>query len=173
MSDAAPAWIQSLSRRALAIAPVRILLGAAGVGAAVAAGSSVTAALLAFAAAGVGLLIVVAADPRRLFFRLPEDAPEAPADAVEDGLVHLAWTALFPSTAGVTALLAVSLAFEPTLSAVMAGILAGLGIAALVGGLELLVREREAGRRLFVLRGTQHVVARKATARRAGGASAP
>jgi hypothetical protein len=160
VSDAAPVRIQSLSRRALAVAPVRLVLGGAGVAAAIAAGSSSAAALLAFAAATIGLLVVVAADPRRLFFRMPDDPAEAPGDALEDGTLRLVWTALFPSTAGLMALLAVSLAFEPTLAAVMAGILAGLGIAALVGGLELLLRERTDGRRLFVVRGTQHVVVR-------------
>jgi len=40
--------------------------------------------------------------------------------------------ASLPSTAGVSFLAAVALVFEPTLTALLAGVLAGLGVAALV-----------------------------------------
>ena len=160
MAPEVPTQLQSLSRRSLVVAPIRLALGAAGVTAAVAAGSPRPGALLAFAGSAVGLLIVAAGDPRRHMFRLPEDPPDAPPGAVEDGVVQLALAAVFPSTAGVAAILVVALVFEPTLAAVMAGILAGLGVAALLGGVELVLQERRTATRLFVVRGTQRVVVR-------------
>lgn len=153
--------LQSLSRRALVVAPVRLVLGIAGVGAAVAAGSPRPGAFLAFVAAAVGLVFVVAVDPRRHLFRLPDDPPEASAEAVEDGLGRLAFSAVFPSTVGVAALAMAALFFEPTLAALLSGILAGLGVAALIYGVDQLLSERRTGLRLFLVRETQHVVARR------------
>jgi hypothetical protein len=160
VQDAVPR-LQSLPRRALVVAPIRFALGAAGLTAAAVAGSPRPAALLAFAVAALGLLVVVVADPRTRFMRLPDDPPPADAGALEDGVGRIALAAVFPSTAGVALLLAVALAFEPTLAAMLAGILAGLGAAALVTGVELLLGERRSGRRLYVVRGTQRVVARR------------
>lgn len=160
-----PCHLQSLPRRALVIAPIRLALAGAGLVAAVVAGSSRASALLAFGTTTVGTLLLVIADPRARFFSVPEQPPEAPPTATEDGLGRLALSASFPSTIGVALLLAVTLVAEPTLAAVMAGILAGLGLAALVGAVELRSLERRGGRRLFVERGTSRVVSRP----RAGG----
>jgi hypothetical protein len=63
----------------------------------------------------------------------------------------------------VAAILVVSLFFEPTLAAVMAGILAGLGAAAAIGSGALAPLERRTHRRLFVVRATREIVARRAT----------
>ena len=107
------------------------------------------------------LALVVAVDPRRHLLRLPDEPPEAPAEAVEDRLGRLVVSAVFPSTVGVAALAVAALGFEPTLAALLAGILAGLGVAALLFGIDLLLSERRTGVRLFLVRGTQHVVARR------------
>lgn len=152
--------LQSLPRRALVIAPIRLALAGTGVLAAVAAGSRAASALLAFAATTVGMLILVVSDPRARLSSIPDEPPEAPHDAAEDGLARLALTAAFPSTVGVAGLLAIALATEPTLAAVMAGILAGLGLAALVAVFELRALERSRGLRLFVERGTSRVLCR-------------
>jgi hypothetical protein len=157
---ASPLRLQSLPRRALVIAPIRLALACIGLVAAIVAGSREAGALLAFGGATMATLLLVIADPRARFFQIPESPPEAPADASEDGLGRLALSAAFPSTIGVAALLAVTLAAEPTLAAVMAGILAGLGLAALVGAYELQSAERRRERRLYVERGTSRVLAR-------------
>jgi hypothetical protein len=54
-----------------------------------------------------------------------------------------------PSTVGVTVLAAASLVFEPILTAVLAGILAGMGIVSLVSCVEVALWERRSGARLF------------------------
>ena len=161
MNTAAEQRLQSLPLRALVVAPVRIVLALAGVAAAIAAGAPRPGALLAFLTAAVGLVVVVVADPRRYIFRIPDDPPDAEPEAIEDGVARLALAAVFPSTAGVTVLLLAALAFEPTLSAMLAGIIAGLGVAALVYGVDQLLAERRTGLRLFLVRGTQQVVARR------------
>ena len=54
-----------------------------------------------------------------------------------------------PSTVGVAVLAAISLAFQPILAAVLAGILAGLGIVGLVSCVEVALWERQAGAQLY------------------------
>jgi hypothetical protein len=157
---ASPLRLQSLPRRALVIAPIRLVLAATGLAAAVVAGSRQAAALLAFGGATIATLLLVIADPRARFFQIPDVPTEAPADASDDGIARLALGAAFPSTAGVAALLAITLVAEPTLAAVMAGILAGLGLAAAFGALELRALERRLALRLYVERGTSRVLSR-------------
>ena len=67
-------------------------------------------------------------DPRSRFLRRGE-AKTAPADAAVAGPLRQALNATLPSTAGVSALAAVALVFQPTLSAFLGGISAGLGVA--------------------------------------------
>jgi hypothetical protein len=157
---ASPLRLQSLPRRALVIAPIRLVLASVGLAAAIVAGSRQAGALLAFGGATIATLLFVIADPRARFFQIPELPPAAPADASEDGIGRLALSAAFPSTIGVALLLVVTLAAEPTLAAVMAGILAGLGLAALLGAMELRSLERRRASRLFVERGTSRVLSR-------------
>lgn len=114
------------------IGPLRVVLGAAWLGAARAAGGSSTATLLVFAAGAFLLAFVVPNDPRARFGRAPGKPAELPADAtVAPHWLH-AVHAAFPSTVGVSVLAAVTLAFNPTLTALLGGILAGLGLAALL-----------------------------------------
>jgi hypothetical protein len=60
---------------------------------------------------------------------------------------------MYPSTIGLTAVTAVALVVRPELAAVLAGILAGLGLAALWSAGQLALWERELGGRLFAERG--------------------
>jgi hypothetical protein len=53
-----------------------------------------------------------------------------------------------PSTVGVAVLAAISLGFQPMLAAVLAGILAGLGIVGLVACAEVTLWERQTGAQL-------------------------
>jgi hypothetical protein len=56
---------------------------------------------------------------------------------------------MLPSTAGVAILAAVSLAFEPLLAAVLAGVLAGMGVVSLASWVEVVLWERRAGATLY------------------------
>jgi hypothetical protein len=73
---------------------------------------------------------------------LPDDVRPAPlARAVLDGML--------PSTVGVAVLAAASLFFEPILAAVLAGILAGMGVVSLVSCIEVALWERRTGSQLL------------------------
>lgn len=119
--------VESVRLRLLLIGPLRLVLAVAWLGAARAVGGSGSAALLAFAAGTFATAFLVWNDPRARLRRVrdPADAGVAPAWR---HAVHAA----FPSTVGVSTLAAVMLAFNSTLTALLAGILAGLGLAALL-----------------------------------------
>jgi hypothetical protein len=120
--------------RALFVAPVRIALGVVWLVGARAAGSPSAGALLAFAGGVFVTAFTLANDPRARFLRGPEPKP-APPDAPVASAARQALAALMPSTVGVSVLAAAALAFQPTLSALLAGICAGLGVAGAVTAL--------------------------------------
>jgi hypothetical protein len=124
--------VESVRLRLLLIGPLRLVLGAAWLGAARVAGGSPGSTLLAFAAGAFALAFLVPNDPRARFRGSPARPEALPADAsVAPAWLH-AVHAAFPSTIGVSVLAAVTLAFNQTLTGLLAGILAGLGIAALL-----------------------------------------
>jgi hypothetical protein len=95
-----------------------------------AAGGATGSTLLAFAAGAFAMAFLVPNDPRARFRGTPGEPAELPADArVAPAWLHALHAAL-PSTVGVSVLAAVTLPFQPTLTALLAGILAGLGLAA-------------------------------------------
>ena len=120
--------LHSLRDRALYVTPIRVVLGAVWLVAARIAGSPGTGALLAFAGGAFVIVFTLFNDPRSRFLRRGE-AKDAPADVLVAGRVRQALHATLPSTVGVSALAAVSLAFQPTLAALLGGISTGLGIA--------------------------------------------
>ena len=61
--------------------------------------------------------------------------------------------AMYPSTIGLSACMAVALVLSPALAAVLAGILAGIGLAALYSAGQLALWERELGGRILAERG--------------------
>jgi len=114
------------------IGPLRLALGAAFLVGADAAGAETGPALVLFAVGALALVFLLFNDPRAPFRRaahvrapLPDTASVAPA------WLHAAHAAL-PSTVGVSALAAVALWGRPDVAALLAGMLAGLGIAALL-----------------------------------------
>jgi hypothetical protein len=122
--------VESIRLRLLLVAPLRLLLGIVFLAAARAAGGGVGPTLLAFAAGAFAMAFLVPNDPRARFRGTPSEPAELPADAsVAPAWLHALHAAL-PSTVGVSVLAAVTLPFQPTLTALLAGILAGLGIAA-------------------------------------------
>jgi hypothetical protein len=120
--------LHSLRDRALYVTPIRVVLGVVWVLAARIAGAPGTGALLAFAGGAFVIVFTLFNDPRSRFLRRGE-AKDAPDDALVASRVRQALHATLPSTAGVSALAAVSLVFQPVLCAFLGGVSAGLGIA--------------------------------------------
>ena len=120
--------LHSLRDRALYVTPIRIALGVLWLGAARIAGAPGTGAVLAFAGGVFLIVFTLFNDPRSRFLRRG-DPKAAPADASVAAPLRQALHATLPSTAGVSALAAVALVFQPTLSAFLGGISTGLGVA--------------------------------------------
>jgi hypothetical protein len=124
--------VESIRLRLLLVGPLRLVLSGAFVVAARAAGSDSRPALLAFVGGAFGTAFFVWSDPRARFLPASREPAELPPDAsVAPAWLHVVHASL-PSTVGVSVLAAVSLVFQPTLTALLAGVLAGLGVAALV-----------------------------------------
>ena len=124
--------VESIRLRLLLIGPIRLVLGIVFLAAARAAGGSSGGMLVAFAAAALAMAFLLPNDPRARFRRADDEPAELPADAtVAPAWLHALHAAL-PSTVGVSVLAAITLAFNQTLAALLAGILAGLGLAALL-----------------------------------------
>lgn len=124
--------VESMRLRLLLIGPLRLGASLVWLAAASAAGASGRTALLAYAAGAFGMAFLVSNDPRAHFRR----ASSEPADLPEGASVAPAWQHAFhaalPSTVGVSILAAITLAFQPTLSALFAGFLCGMGLVALL-----------------------------------------
>ncbi len=123
--------LQSVWRRTVLVIPIRVALGGVWLAAARLAGAPNAPALLAFAVGAFAIAFTALNDPRRRFLRTP-DPVAAPADAVVDPPWRHAVAATFPSTAGLSVLAAIALVPQPTLTALLGGASAGLGVAALV-----------------------------------------
>ena len=140
-------------RRQLALlAPIRLVLGIVALGAALAVGSRDGAIAGGFALGALGAAFTLAADRRFAASGLAEPPP-LPGDARVLPPLRAAFSELFPSTAGVWVLAGISLAFEPILAGLLAGVLFGMGVASVSSLLTLHGLERRAGGRLFVERG--------------------
>ena len=120
--------VHSLRDRALFVTPIRLALGAVWLAAALLGAAPRTGALLAFAGGGLVTVFVLANDPRVRFLPRREPQP-APAGASVASPLRQALAAALPSTVGVSLLAAVALAFQPTLTALLGGVSAGLGLA--------------------------------------------
>jgi hypothetical protein len=146
--------LESVSARALLVAPIRLALGFAGLAASAVAAENADAALLAFVLGTFAMLVVILADPRTPLFRLKQEPPPPPPGARYARPLQTAADAVFPSTVAVALLTAVAAPFRPELGALLAGLLAGMGLAAGTSGAMLLIREREEGATLYVDRRT-------------------
>jgi hypothetical protein len=124
--------VESLKLRLMLVAPLRLVLAAVWFVAARAAGSPADPALLAFAVGAFASFFLVANDPRARFRRALDGPEQLPAGVTVAPAWQHAIHAALPSTVGVAVLAAIALAFQPTLTALLAGILGGLGLAALL-----------------------------------------
>jgi hypothetical protein len=121
--------------------------------------------VLGFSFGTIVLFFSVLADPRRRFLAPDQEAQPVPSDARYDSKAELALTAIFPSTVGVGVLTAIALAFDRTLAAVLAGALAGMGLATVVGAVRIAEQERREGLQFFRERGGKALYARPAGTR--------
>jgi hypothetical protein len=124
--------LHSLRDRTLLVIPIRIALGIALLGGARLAGAESGPALLAFAIGLLGIVFVIFNDPRARLARGPVEPLELPADATVAPRWRQALGASIPSTIGVAVLSLVALGPQPTLAALLAGVEAGLGVAAAI-----------------------------------------
>jgi hypothetical protein len=147
--------------RLVLVAPIRFALGAVCTLLAWAVGAQGAVAAVSFALGCVGLAVVALSDRRAVLLGRPEHVP-VPADALYAGRLETALAACLPSTIALTVFSLVALLFEPTLAALLAGGIAGLGLAGLVSGLRLALQESEEHVELFVARGSRLVYERPA-----------
>lgn len=124
--------MHSIRDRALGVAPLRLVLGGFLLVVARAAGADNGPSLLAFVVGVFGIVFVIFNDPRARFLRRDVQPLDWPTDARIAPLWRQALAATLPSTVGVTLLALVACAFRPTLGALLAGVCAGLGVAALL-----------------------------------------
>jgi hypothetical protein len=107
---------------------------------------------------GFGLFFITAlakSRPQSRFWQRVRDA-----QALEPGTPVEAWPrtlarAAYPSTIGVSVLTAIALPINAGLAAVMAGLLGGMALGALLSGVEVAAWERSQGVRLFTSPGLQ------------------
>jgi hypothetical protein len=146
----APALVE-VRAQVLLIAAVRLALGFAGLVAAAARGTERSAAVELFVLGAGVLLLAVFTGARRGRFsseRVAHAERVPPGARMESRTLAVA-KAAYPSTIGLTALIAIALWPQPSLAALLAGILAGLGIAALVFATQLAVWEQKRGTRVL------------------------
>jgi hypothetical protein len=131
----------------LLVVPVRLALGIGGLAAASIAGAETAPALFAFALGAFGFGVsMVTAD--RVFAGGTQAGPPPP-HVLETKLATLA-AAVWPSTVGVAVLLVISLGVNAVLTALLAGIEAGMGVAGLLSAMRIAAREQELGGHLLV-----------------------
>ena len=123
--------VHSIQQRMLLVIPIRFGLGLLTLLAAVLAGAARGPALLAFVLGLLGIAFTIFNDPRARFLRRDVEPLPLPADAVVASRARQAFAATLPSTLGVTALAAIALVPRPVLAALLGGVCAGLGLAAL------------------------------------------
>jgi hypothetical protein len=139
----------------LLVAPVRLLLGAVGLVGALLRGLDDGPALVAFALGALGFAVVLLSAER--YFLQVEEPDPMPAGATVQSPRDTLRAAVWPSTVGVTGLLAVALAANPTLAALLAGVVAGMGLAALFSAAQTAMSERALDGRLLVDRKRKQV----------------
>jgi hypothetical protein len=134
----------------LGVTPLRFVLAAAVFAGSVPAGAQGGSARLAFVLGIFGGAGFVLADPRRRMRSASVQRP-APAEFDLEEPWRSAFRSLYPSTLGLAVLGAIAIAFDPLLSAILAGVIAGLGVASLVTAVDVLQEERRLGARLYTL----------------------
>ena len=124
--------LHSLRVRTVLVAPIRIGLGVLWLLAARLAGSAAGPAFIAFLVGVFATAFMALADPRARLLPGQEEPGPVPAGARLAPRWRQALGACWPSTLGVSLLAAVAAVPSPTLTALLGGVSAGLGVAAVV-----------------------------------------
>jgi hypothetical protein len=132
--------VYRIAHLALGLGVVRATLAGMGFAAALAAGAERGPAALGLAF-GAGVTATALLSDRRWTLGWQPELHPLPDGIEREGLKGAIAHGLLPSTAGVSVLLVIALAFEPLLAAVLAGVLAGMVIAGLAGLAELVMHE--------------------------------
>jgi hypothetical protein len=130
-TEEAETVVQSVRLRLILVGPLRLVLAIVFLGASRVAGATSAAALLGFGIGCVLIVFLMFNDPRARFRRESEARPLPSNARVAPAWMHAAHAA-FPSTLGLSVLAGVALIGHPTLAALLGGVLAGLGVAALI-----------------------------------------
>jgi hypothetical protein len=147
-----------LALRARVLAAIRGGLGAVGGAAAVLVGAPPETALLGWVVGATLVSIILAGDRRG---RVRMDPQPLPRDVISESWAEIARTGVFPSTVGVAVLTLVSLAFNPVLAGIMAGILGGMALMTIVSGVQVALTERSSGGALYLERATRRLYIRR------------
>jgi hypothetical protein len=114
--------------------------------------------VLAFVVGAAFVAFAALADRRGLILRKDAEPEPLPSEALRDPDWRVVMSAAYPSTFGVTVLALIGVAAgKPVLGAILAGAVAGLGIASGVGLVALLAWERENGRLYVGSNGRRYV----------------
>ena len=143
--------------RLVFVAPIRFALAAICLGCALAAGAMEPGALVAFVLGCFGLALAALTDRRAVLLGRAERLP-VPDGSHFVGRWDAALSACVPSTVAVTGMSLLALIVEPTLAALLAGAVAGLGVAGLLMGLQVALQEREEHIWLYVAGGGPRVL---------------
>src|SRR5439155_25799698 len=137
--------------RLLLITPIRLVLGVALLGVTFVGDVQARSLGLAFLVGAMFVAFAALVDRRSLLLRARDVEPEPlPAGAVQDPPWPVALVAAVPSTIGLAVLSVVAVAVgKDVLGALLAGGVAGLGVATVIGLVSLLAWERERAVRLY------------------------
>ncbi len=150
-----PLRLTPLVASSMLVAAVRVALGGLAALAALARGLELRPTLLALALGALGFAVVLLS-AERYFVRDP-DVADAPAGVEVETRLETLRAAVWPSTVGVTALAIIGVVANPALAALLGGVLAGMGAAALLSGAQAVARERRERGRLLVDRRAQRL----------------
>jgi hypothetical protein len=140
--------VYRVTHQRLALSAIRLGMAAVAFAGSITAGADPPAAGVGLAlGAGICALALVT-DRRWLLLGTPRADP-LPDDVRRASLARAVADGMLPSTAGVAVLAAISLVFEPILAAMLAGILAGMGIVSLVSCVEVALWERRSDAQLL------------------------
>jgi hypothetical protein len=136
--------------RLLLIAPIRIGLGVALLCVTFAGETQSRSLALGFVVGTIFVAFAALVDRRSLLLRGAQEPEPLPPSAVLDPYWRIAVTAALPSTIGLAVLSVIAFAVDKeVLAALLAGAVAGLGIATVIGLVPLLAWERERAVRLY------------------------
>jgi hypothetical protein len=124
--------VHSLRTRTLLVIPIRLVLGVSWLVGARLAGARSGPALLAFVVGALGIAFLIFNDPRSRFVQAEVDPLALPPGTPVAPRWRQALAATLPSTVGVSLLAVIALATRPILAALLGGVCAGLGLAALI-----------------------------------------